>query len=97
MRGGTSPTTLRAASETAPSRYSPRHKKNLETGREHTVVLVPPAYCGTGRPLAEELWIDWWTRPKAAHAYSKAELFRDWGFAAARARARRGDALMTMS
>ena len=64
MRGGTSPTTLRAASETAPSRYSPRHKKNLETGREHTVVLVPPAYCGTGRPLAEELWIDWWTRPK---------------------------------
>ena len=92
MRGGTSPTTLRAASETAPSRYSPRHKKNLETGREHTVVLVPPAYCGTGRPstscrlpareLAEERWIDWWTRLKAAHAYSKAELFRDWGFTA---------------
>ena len=31
--------------------------------------------------------MDWWASPEDAQAHFKAELFRDWGFAAARARA----------
>ena len=29
--------------------------------------------------------MDWWASPEDAQAHFKAELFRDWGFAAARA------------
>ena len=31
--------------------------------------------------------VPWWASPEDAQAHFKAELFRDWGFAAARARA----------
>ena len=31
--------------------------------------------------------MDWWASPEDAQAHFKVELFRDWGFAAARARA----------
>ena len=37
--------------------------------------------------LADRCWMDWWASPEDAQAHFKAELFRDWGFAAARARA----------
>ena len=34
--------------------------------------------------LADRCWVDWWASPEDAQAHFKAELFRDWGFAAAR-------------
>ena len=41
----------------------------------------------SSQALADRCWVDWWASPEDAQAHFKAELFRDWGFAAARARA----------